>query len=106
MREGGFPNPDVTERRQRTEPGMGAGTGMQHRPVSRMEPSGDPERGGLGGGGGEPQAELPRGERSPKVWEADPSSRRPETGIPDPLKGEPAVTPRAEESREIHPADL
>ena len=52
MREGGFPNPDVTERRQRTEPGMGAGTGMQHRPVSRMEPSGDPERGGLGGGGG------------------------------------------------------
>lgn len=50
MREGGFPNPDVTERRQRTEPGMGAGTGMQHRPVSRMEPSGDPERGGLGGG--------------------------------------------------------
>ena len=104
MREGGFPNPDVTERRQRTEPGMGAGSGDA---APTRSPHGAERGSGAGRvGGGEPQAELPRGERSPKVWEADPSSRRPETGIPDPLKGEPAVTPRAEESREIHPADL
>lgn len=52
------------------------------------------------------QSEPPRGERSPQRWGADPTAGRRETEIPVRLKGEPALTPRADLSRVMHPADL
>lgn len=105
---GGFPNPDVAERARRAEPERELGWGRSTDPPPPSLPP-SPRIEAVRGSercAQRAQSEPPRGERSPQRWGADPTAGRRETEIPVRLKGEPALTPRADLSRVMHPADL